>query len=268
MSEKVIQKIAVIIDFSENDKMLIASGIKLSALFRKELCLVSRLKKKKFRIETEKKLSASLKKTDDGTKELKISTCIIEGPDSEISEKMADLHEIILIITDIKKYKEYSKAVIYSPVPYLFMNPQKEDYSFKNIILPVDLRKGISDAALWSSYFGRFSKSTITVIAATHKRKNEQKQVTNNIVRVKKLMQKFKIDHKIYKGTRSSLGNSYEALNFAQISDSDMLVLTGSTTITPLDMLIGLPERKIIGNAGNLSVMLVNARRDNYILCS
>jgi hypothetical protein len=268
MSEKVIQKIAVIIDFSKNDKMLIACGIKLSALFRTELCLVSRLKKKKLRDKTEKKLEGILKQTDNEAKGLKISTCIIEGPDSKISEKMADLCEIILIITDIKKYKEYSKAVIYSAVPFLFINPQKEGHSFKNIILPVDLRKGISDTALWSSYFGRFNKSTITVIAANHKRVNEQKQVTNNIVRVKKLMQKFKIDHKIYKGIRSSLGNSYEALNFAHISDSDMLVLTGSTTITPLDILIGLPEKKIIGKAGNLSIMLVNARRDNYVLCS
>jgi hypothetical protein len=268
MGERILQKIAVLVDFSDNDKMLITNGIKLSAIFRKELCLVCRLKQKRLRNEAKKKLNDCIEKINREVTGLKVSACIVEGPDSEISEKMADDHEIILIITDAKNYKKYSKAVITSPVPFLFLRSQNDELSFKNIILPVDLRKGISEAAIWSSYFGRFNKSKITVIAANHKGKNEQKEVYNNIFIIKKLMQKFNIDHKIYKGFRSSLRNSFEALDFAIESNSDMLVLLGSSAITPLDILIGLPERKIIGRAENLAVMLVNSRRDNYILCN
>ncbi len=267
MGEKVLQKIAVLVDFSDNDKRLITGGIKLSAIFRKELCLVYRLKKTSFRDEAKKRLDERLKSINVEESGLKLSACIIEGRDSEIPEIMADSHEVILIVTDIKKYEEHSVAVINSPVPFLFLNTQTEAFSFKNIILPVDMRKGIPDAAIWSSYFGRFNESTITVIAANHKRKNEQKQVTNNIVRIKKLLQKFNIEHKIYKGTKSSLRNSFEALDFAQLSNSDMLILQGSSTITPLDILLGLPEKKIIKRAGSLAVLLVNARRESYVLC-
>jgi len=268
MGEKMLQKIAVLVDFSTYDKRLITGAIKLSAIFRKELCLVYRLKKKSFRNEAENRLDESLKVINDIEAGLKLSACIIEGRDSEIPEKMADGHEIILIISDIKKYKEHSSAVLNSPVPFLFLNTQAEELSFKNIVLPVDMRKDISEAAVWSSYFGRFNNSKITVIAANHKGKNEQKQVTNNIIRVKKLLQKFNIEHKIYKGTKSSLQNSFEALGFAQLSNGDMLVLLGSSTITPLDILIGLPERKIIRKAGSLAVLLINARRENYMLCN
>ena len=268
MSEKIIQKIAVMVDFSPNDNMLITNGINLCSVFRKELCLVHHLKKRSFRQGAKKRLDDIIKTIKDDLNELKVSVCVIDGPKSEISVKMADDHEIILIIADKKKYKEYSGAVINSPVPFLFVNAQKEELSFNNITLPVDLRKGISDAAVWSSYFGRYNKSKITVIAANHKGKNEQKQIANNIRQIKKLMHNFKIDHKIYKGTKSSLRNSFEALNFALVSNSDMLVLLGSSTITPLDILIGLPEKKIIEKAGIPAVMLVNSRRDNYILCS
>jgi hypothetical protein len=81
------------------------------------------------------------------------------------------------------------------------------------------------------------------------------------------LFQKFKIEHKIYKGAKSSLQNAFEALDLALTSDCDLLVILGSSVITPLDRLIGLPEKKIIKKAGNLPVLLINPRKDNYILC-
>ena len=64
---------------------------------------------------------------------------------------------------------------------------------------------------------------------------------------------KFGIDHKIFKGTKSSLRNTFEALDLAQSSNSDLLVILGSSNITPLDLLIGLPERKLIKKAKDLS---------------
>jgi hypothetical protein len=132
-----------------------------------------------------------------------------------------------------------------SPVPFLFVNEKCEKYSeFKKLILPIDLRKENADSALWCSYFGRFNSSAIVVVAANDKNKDELKQVTTNVAICKKLFQKFKIEHKIFRGTKSSLQNSFEALQLAQSSESDLLVILGSSTITPLDLLIGLPEKK------------------------
>ncbi|MEN8117041.1 MAG: hypothetical protein ABFS16_08690, partial [Bacteroidota bacterium] len=78
---------------------------------------------------------------------------------------------------------------------------------------------------------------------------------------------KFNIRHKVFKGTKSSFRNSFEALELALSSNSNLLILLGSSTITPIDLLVGLPERKIIKLAGKLPVLVVNPRRDNYLLC-
>lgn len=88
-----------------------------------------------------------------------------------------------------------------------------------------------------------------------------------NVALSRKLFQKFKIEHKIFRGTKSSLQNSFEALDLALSSKSDLLIILGSSVITPLDWLIGLPEKKIIKRAENLPVLVINPQKDNYILC-
>jgi len=94
-----------------------------------------------------------------------------------------------------------------------------------------------------------------------------QRQVSVNLALSKKLFGKFKIEYKFFRGTKSSMQNSFEALELALSSKSDLLVILGSSVITPLDLLIGLPEKKIINRAGNLPVLVINSRKDNYILC-
>jgi len=56
-------------------------------------------------------------------------------------------------------------------------------------------------------------------------------------------------------------------LELALSSNCDLLIILGSSNITPLDWVVGLPERKIIDNAGAIPVLIVNPRKDNYILC-
>ncbi len=103
--------------------------------------------------------------------------------------------------------------------------------------------------------------------AANDRSKEGQNNVARNLVFAKRLYKKFKLNHKIFKGTKSSLGNSFEALDLAHSSGSNLLIILGSSTITPLDWLVGLPERKIVKKAGNLPILIVNPRKDNYILC-
>jgi prefoldin subunit 5 len=269
MSKKISQKIAVLLTMAETDKTLILYGIKISSLFSKELCLVSHSMKKmntKNR-QIKQKLNGYISSLERDLPALEISTLVFRSSPAEMPELLADEHETILIIIDSAKYRIYSKAVYNSPIPFLFVNPQAKLSSLKRIILPVDLRKGNSETALWSSYFGRFNNSEIFIVAANHKDYYERKQVAANISLIDKLFQKLSVRHKIYRGKRSSLHNSYEALEVAISSESDMLVILGSSTITLLDIIIGLPEKKIITKAGNLPVLLINSKRDNYLLC-
>ena len=141
------------------------------------------------------------------------------------------------------------------------------DKKKQKIVLPLDLRKGNNDSALRCYWFGRFNQSEIIVVAANDKSRDSQQQVTQNVIHAKKLFGQLRIAHKMYKGEKGNFQNSFEALQFALKSESDMLALPGSSIITPLDRIIGLPEGKIIKNAQHLPVLLINPRRDNYILC-
>lgn len=269
MGVKKEQKIIVFTTLSPKDKTLILNGIKLASVFKKELCLFYHLKNNELKKgeQIRKQLTEYTVLIKNDIPSLKTSELLLSEPLLEIPDILADDFEAILLIADTEQFKKLSKAVTESPVPFLFIGPNTPVSLFKTIILPIDLRKENSDSALWSSWFGRFNHSNIIVIAANEKNKESQRQIARNISFAKKLYLKFNIIHKLFKGRKSSLQNSFEALDFALTEKADLLILLGSSVVTPLDWLIGLPERKIIRNAGNLPVLLVNPRRDNYILC-
>lgn len=269
MSEKKEQKIVVFTTFTPADKNLILNGMKLATVLKKELCLVyltnSRDTKKKAALK--QRLAEYTTPLKQEIPALKTSVLLLKENLRVVPDILADDYEAIVFITDAVQFKKYSKSATESPVPFLFVHSDTPVSTFKQIVLPIDQRREISDSTLWSSWFGRFNQSEITVIAAKDKSREAQKITGRNVEFAKKLFLKFNVRHKIFRGRKSSLQNSFEALDFALSEKADLLVLLGSSVITPLDWLIGLPERKIIRNAGNLPVLLVNPRRDNYILC-
>ena len=270
MSENKEQKIIVLLSLTSADKNLILNGIRIASIFRKELCLCYNYsKKEKHRKEEFKeKLKSYLHPVKNELPDLKISTLLLSEHLADLPEKLADDFEAIIMIAGGSEFSKYAKSLAESSIPFLFVNEKAEQLSeFKKLILPIDLRKENAESTLWCSYFGRFNSAGIIVVAAYDKNKDEQKQVLRNVAFCKKLFQNFKIQHKIFRGNKSSFKISFEALELALSSESDLLVILGSTEITPLDLLIGLPEKKIINRAGNLPVLVINPRKDNYILC-
>ncbi len=263
------QKIIVLTELKASDKSLILCGIKVASIFKKELCLVYNVKKKdkknhsKYKTELQHYLVPARKELP----HLKTSTLLLTEDWSELPERLADDYEAILIIANSLEFKKYSTVLLESPIPMLFIRPESRILDFNQLVQPVDLRKENIDSALWCSYFARFNNAEVVMIAANDNGKLEKRQLINNLESIQKLYHKFEIHQKVYKGTKSSFRNSFEALDFALASDCNLLIILGSSTITPLDLLIGLPERKIIKRAGNMPVLVINPRRDNYILC-
>lgn len=270
MPEKKEQKIAVILSLGPDDRQLILTGVKLASIFNKELCLLYNHTKKERKnvAQIKSKLTEYSLPVKTEIPQIKVSTVLVSDQSCAIAEQLSDDIETILFVARKPDFKKYWRAITRSPVPFLFVNEKQEILpEFKNLVLQIDLRKEISDSALWSSYFGRFNQSNLAIIAANDNSKDAKNQVAKNVALTKKLYEKFQINHKVFKGTKSSLGNAFEALDFAISSNSDALIILASSTITPLDYLIGLPERKIIKKSGKVAVLVVNPRRDNYVLC-
>jgi len=269
MSENKAQKIAVLTQLNQSDKTLILNGIKLASIFKKELCLVYNYtpKEKSKHHEFKNILENYLQTVKREIPLLKTSVLVLSKKKLILPVTLADDYETIIIIANSIDFKLYSRSVSESPVPFLFVHPDSTVSGFNKVVVPVDLRGQISDSAVWSSYFGRFNNAEFIAVAATEKGKDEQRQVTKNVVLTKKLYEKFNLRHKIYKGEKSSWRNAFEALDFAKSAGCNLFILLGSSAITPLDYLVGLPDRKIIKLANELPVLYINPRRDNYVLC-
>lgn len=270
MTEKKEQKIVVFLSLQPSDKNLILNGIKIASIFQKELCLCYNYSKKQKKQHGQFK-SNLFEYTDlikNEIPQIKVSTILLSESVRQLPEKLSDDVEAIFLIASKSEFKKYSPAVSESPIPFLFVDEKLETVpDYKRMILPVDLRSESSDSALWSSYFGRFNHTVIVVVAASDKNKENKKQVAKNVVLTKKLFQKFDLQHKIFKGQRNSLGIADEALELALSMEIDFISILGSSTITPLDLLVGLPEKKIIRRSASLPVLIINPRKDNYILC-
>ncbi|MCG6190565.1 universal stress protein [Maribellus maritimus] len=270
MAEKKEQKIVVFLSLFPSDKNLILNGIKIATIFKKELCLCFNYsgKQKKNHSEFKAKLieySTPIKNEIPG---LKVSTLLLSEHLKDIPEKLSDDLEAIFIIAAKSQFRKYSPALTESPVPFLFVDEKKETIpDYKRVVLPIDLRSENSDSALWVSYFGRFNNTVIVVVAANDKIRENKNRVAKNVVLTKKLYQKFNLQHKFFKGQKGSLGVADEALELALTMEIDFLTILGSSTITPLDLLVGLPEKRIIRHSKSLPVLVINPRKDNYILC-
>lgn len=269
MAEYREQKIVVLTELNQNDAGLIRHGIKLASVFKKELCLVHNLpgRKNKPAEKTKRLLTSYAEHVKAEIPSLAVSTLLLSECKCALPDVLAERHEGIMIVANLLIFKKYSGMLGESPVPVLFVHPQSSILQYDRLVQPLDLRNENSDSSLWCSYFGRFNNAEIVSVAANDKSKEAKHGVAKNVVLAKKLYQKFKIVHRIYKGTGSSFRNSFEALELALASDCNLFAMLGSSSITPLDYIVGLPERKVIRRAGKLPVLVINPRRDNYILC-
>ena len=125
MSKREEQKIVVFTTLSETDKILILNGVRLAALFKKELCLcylVTRRERKQKALIKQilTDYTHSLKEEISG---LKTSVLLLREKIYEVPAVLADEYEAILFVADAARYKKFAAAVTQSATPFLTVNP-------------------------------------------------------------------------------------------------------------------------------------------------
>jgi len=153
-------------------------------------------------------------------------------------------------------------------IAFLFFNGSLPEYlQYKNVLLPFDCRKASKEASLWPSYLGRFNQSVVHAICANDTDKDRSLTVKKNMGFIQKFFVNLNVRHHFYTGKSSSWGIFKEVLTNAAQWNGDVLTFAGSTYITILDLIIGLPEEKIVRQAGFLPVLIINPRKDICVLC-
>ena len=263
------QKVTVLCDFSPSMNGTILHGIFIAGFLGKELCLFSTTgKKNPNKLELLDKLAEIARTVKSKAPQLTVSTLVLKGSLEENAERLADQYDSVLLIVNKEQLSPKLKALHESLIPFLFVDGKTSDLiSYKHALLPVDSRKEMKETSLWASYFGRFNNARVLLTSASEKNEEDQNKVVKNLLFIRKFLKKVQVAHHITEGHSNSWKIQSETLKQAQIGEGDVLIILGSKNITPIDLLIGLPEKKIIRDAGHLPVLCINPSKDMNILC-
>ena len=268
MSNSSGQKIIVICDFSERMKEVIVHGVRMAGVLRKELCLAAIWKDKVQKNQLEEKLMQTSKSLKANLPDMEISWLLIQKSLQENMQKLVDDYEAVLVVLHQLDINWALKAFRESSIAFLFVNGEIPRFlSYKNVLVPIDFRKASKETSLWTSYFGRFNKSQVQLIYAHETESDQADKLVRNLNFFKKFLSSMNVRHHEVAGKSSSWGICNEALACADDLNGDVLIFSGSSAISLIDLLIGLPEKKIIKKAGNLPVLMINPRKDICVLC-
>lgn len=263
-----LQKIIIYTRLDDTDKSLILAGIRLTTIFRKELCLLCEVKGE-YNLDI---IDGRLRKYQEWlhgkVPAIPVSILILPHKGEKIASLLADEYEAIMLIAESSMFRKLSYALRNSPIPFLFVSGESEKVpDFQKVVFPVDLRLQNKDAIKWILYFGKHNHSDIIAIGANDRFKSDRQQVASHMISLRKVLTKAGVKHAIYKGSRSSFGIHREGLEAAFQMEAGLMVLLGSSAVTLLDLVLGLPEQKIIREGKGLPILIVNPRRETYLVC-
>ena len=262
------QKIVVMCDFSERMREVVVHGVRLADILKKELCLTAVWKNREQKILLQEKLIATTQTIKKIAPELLISSLLIKNSLYENMEKLAWDYDAILIVLHQADINSGLKAFRESNIAFLFVKGDIPEFlTYKNVLVPIDFRKASKETSIWASYFGRFNQSLVHLIYARETNKDQKGQLMKNLFFFKKFLSSQNVAHQLIAGKSSSWGICNETIDSAKQLKGDVMVFAGSTYISLFDLLIGLPEKRIIKKACNLPVLIINPRKEICVLC-
>lgn len=268
MSNSSQQKIIVICDFSERMKEVIVHGARMADVLRKELCLTAIWKGEGQRADFQEKLVHTAKTLNPILPDLEISWLLLQKSLHENMQKLVDDFNAVLVVLHHADVNWAIRAFRQSSIAFLFVNGEVPRFlSYKNVLVPVDSRKASKETSLWASYFGRFNRSQVQLIYAHETERESVLKLTRNLQFFQKFLSSLNIRYHVVAGKSSSWGICDEAMTKADALEGDAMIFSGSSVISLLDLLIGLPEKKIIRKAGYLPILMINPRKDICVLC-
>lgn len=262
------QKIIVICDFSERTKEVIVHGIRMADVLRKELCLTAIWKNKEQKIEFQEKLISTSQKLKATFAGIEISWLLLHKTLAYNIQRLVDEYEGVLVVLHHQDIKWSLGAFRESSIAFLYVNGEVPRFlSYKNVLVPVDFRKASKETSLWASYFGRFNRAAISLIFAHETERDRLLKLTRNLNFFQKFLASLNVRYRSEPGKSTSWGIFDETLARADEWQGDVMIVPGSSVISLIDLIIGLPEKKLIGKAGNMPVLMINPRKDICVLC-
>lgn len=273
--DKKKHRIIALVDDTEYGRVSLAHAFKFARIFRADLCVVQPESKEisaKIRLEVDE-LNAEFQDAD--------KTCIL-NPEIPGTFKKGIFHyaeaenAIIMVLPasqtkgeTLYTHKTALKLIQKSRIPCVvtgLMPPAADAY--KNVVLPLDSLRQSKEKSLWAGYFSRFYQATVHVLIASNKDVYMRNKTLQNLKFTQKIYANLEIQYKIHEVGELKQDIDEYALTYApEVNGSLVLVMT-TRFFTPVDLIFGPPELKVIANPQQLPVMCINQRDDLYVLCT
>jgi hypothetical protein len=268
MSTNSDQKVVVLCDFSEGMKDVIVHGARMADILKKELCLTAVWKDPNQKNIIQENLVQTTRSLKTHLPNMPVSWLLLQKSLYLNMQKLVDEYNAVLLVLHQDDINWVMKAFQQSSIAFLFVKGEIPKYlSYKNVLVPVDYRRASKETSLWASYFGRFNHSHIQLIYARETNKDDAGRLQKNLGFFKKFLTRLNVRHLEIAGNTSSWGICNETLERANEWKGDLMIFSGSSSISLLDLMVGLPEKRIVKKAGNLPIMLINPRKDICMMC-
>ncbi len=160
------------------------------------------------------------------------------------------------------KVRKALKECRFLRIPYVFLTDRVELRDFRRLVVPVGFLEEEVGKGQYAVMFWRFCRAHTTLLQANDYGSRAQR----NADKIVGLFRKFQAEYDLQKARSDSFKLSKEAARTAAGMKADMLVLSASRDYGLDDILFGTPEEHAILKA-HVPVMLVNPRKDLYVLC-
>ena len=194
---------------------------------------------------------------------------------SEMLFKYAEEHNTAMLVIGVDKkggegYFNGKKAIKFirsSRFPVMTVTQDCQDaFSYKHVLLPLDIERQNKEKALWAGYFSRFYGSVVHILYPKYKDEGLAQLVNDNVAFVEKLYENLEVTYEKHEIEPQNYLDAY-GLEFAPQVSAGVEVIMMTRYYTLADVLTGPRERKIIGKTG-LPVLCINQRDDLYVLCT
>ncbi|MCQ2285353.1 MAG: universal stress protein [Bacteroidales bacterium] len=141
--------------------------------------------------------------------------------------------------------------------------------TFKNVLLPLDLRPQNKEKVLWAGYFNRFNDAAIHILYSYFKEKHLQEEIAAIVAFAKKLYANLEIENYEIHQIEPTIDNMDKySVEYAPQVNGTLTVILMTHNRSLGDFILGVREKTLIGNAEGFPVLCINERPDLYVLCT
>ncbi len=194
---------------------------------------------------------------------------------NEPNHSIQQLDAILMVTQFSAKSLNYFKRlsvynwILNARIPSIALaNNSNINCSYKNVIVPIDHRKESKEKMIWASYFGRFNKALIHLVAPKEKSESYIRTIKATLIFTKKMFEAFTFQYQIVKTNSKSKNINTEAIQISKNLNSDLLILMSNRNPGWIASHYGPGQLKRILREEKNPVLFINPLKDYYLPCS